>query len=65
VAVDANDSRLGVIEAGHELCEGRLAGARRPDQSKRLPRGDLEVDVAKRPLDLLAAGFAIERVVGV
>ena len=46
----------GVVEAGHELGERRLAGAGLADQRDRLAGRDREVDVAQRPRAVLVVG---------
>jgi hypothetical protein len=48
MAVDEHPSLGGVVEAGDELRERRLAGARGADERQRLARGDREVDVLER-----------------
>ena len=45
VAVNQYPPLLGVIEAGDELGEGRLAGSGRADQGQGLTGGDVEVDI--------------------
>src|SRR5271169_3494152 len=44
-AVDADGAALDLVEAGEEVDDGRLAGARGPDQGDRLSRLDLEAEV--------------------
>ena len=47
-AVEPDAARLGIVEALGELEEGRLAGARGPDQGQRLARPDREAEIVQR-----------------
>ena len=49
-AVGGHPPGAGVVEAGQQLHDRRLAGARPPDESHRLPRSDGQVDPIEGPL---------------